>query len=237
MKEVVVYYCTDLTSNFNDLLFYPFGKKALSVMEVDKESGVLSCPAFRDSFKNTFCFQSPKDMVIRRDNNNLSWDFPEGVTTKDHFLLPSAIHQRTDKTFTIRHMNILFWCDEELEIEQVHPSFVYSDLAAKAELIQGKFDINKWFRPLDTAYQMRDSFDNITIKRGESLFFVKFKTERDVVFKNFYYSKDVEKLVDMCMGAKNVSPNFFKKIQNYYDLFVGKNMSKRVSKAVKEAVV
>ena len=38
MKELTVYYCTDLNSKYGELLFYPFGKKAMTVMDVDKEA-------------------------------------------------------------------------------------------------------------------------------------------------------------------------------------------------------
>ena len=237
MKELIVYYCTDMNANYGELLFYPFGKKALSVMDIDRESGILLCPAFKDAYKNTFYFQSPKDMIISRNNDELSWYLPEVDKTRDHSYISTAVNQRTSKTFTMRYMNILFWCEEDLEMEQIHPSMVDSELAAKTELIAGRFNISKWFRPLDNAYKMRKDFDCVNIKRGEPLFFVKFNTNRDIIFKSFSYSEDIKKLSDICLSTKNVTPNFFKKIQNYYELFVDHNMNKRVSKAVKEALI
>ena len=237
MKELTVYYCTDLNSKYGELLFYPFGKKAMTVMDVDKEANILACPAFRDSYKNTFYFQSPKDMTITKNKEELSWFLPEVDKGRDFEYVSTAVYPRTNRTFSIRYMNILFWCEENLEIEQLHPSLVDSELAAKTEVVPGKFNISKWFREIDNAYQMRKDFESINIKRGEPLFFIRFHTDREIVFKRFSYTEEIQKLNKMCIKTKNVDSKFLSKIQNYYDLFLGQDMNKRVTKAVKEALL
>lgn len=237
MKELTVYYCTDLNSNYGELLFYPFGKKALTVMDVDKEANILACPAFRDFYKNTFYFQSPKDITVTKKEDELTWFLPEVDKGRDFSYVSTAVYPRTHRTFTLRYMNILFWCEEDLEIEQIHPVLVDSELAVETELVAGKFNISKWFREIDNAYQMRKTFNSINIKRGEPLFFVRFNTDRDIIFKRFSYTEEIKKLNKMCLKVKNVDSKFFSKIQNYYDLFLGQNMNKRVTKAVKEALL
>ena len=237
-KDLVVYYATGVSPGMPDTLYEPIGKKALSVMQMDEKTGILQCPAFRENLRNTFCFQNPKEFQLYfEEGKDTRWFLPHYDKNNKDFNINDFIFVRTDKSFSLTYGHCIFWCEEPVELEQLHPSFTYTDLALKTELIFGKFDISKWFRPMDCAYTITEPNTTIDVKRGDPLYFFKLHTDRKVVFKRFKYTKELKELSDICVSTRAVSAGFFSRLKNYYDAVANINISKRVTKAIKKELM
>ena len=232
-NKTVVYYCDTFSNMFGELLVEPFGTSAYNVMDVDTKSGVNKCPAFRSEIKNLFSLPSPKDIDITRENGGFfSWRVMYG----SHVDQSDLVHQRGDTCFCLQHQGLLFWCDEPMVMEYRHASFTETELSNKADTYFGSYDISQWIRPLDLCYKIKNDVKSLSIKRGDPLLFLKFHTEKTIVFKKFDATEEVRYLLYECAKTKQVDKTFFQSMANYYHLFKMRNFNKRVSAAIKKAV-
>ena len=233
--ELIVYYATGASKGIPDTGYEPLGKKALSVMQTDEKIAIRQCPAFRDNFKNTFCVTNPKEFKLSlRENQEARWFIPFMDGDNDDFDVNNFVLARSDRSFSLTYGHMMFWCEEPLEMVQLHPSFTYSDLALKTELMSGSFDISKWFRPLDCAYTACQPNTDLEVKKGDPLYFVRFNTNKKVLFKRFYFSEELREFAKTCVRTRALESNFFNRLKNYYDAAASINLNKRVTKAIKK---
>ena len=194
------------------------GIKALSLLYFDPElllpeiakirnSQYIKCPAFLEYYKNTYLIRSPIDIKITYDNGQLY------ITPQNQDFYNSYINHRghqiteTDPFLMSFVLQYLFIADKDCFVEVLPASF--HSIATKIRTIQGTFNINKWFRPIEFAFEFINENEPLVIKRGDPLFYVKFRTPKDE--KVFLEQKDFEKSVlnnvKACVNLKNALPN------------------------------
>ena len=238
MKDKVVVYWSDQTPQniMGELSHFPFGEKALKYTNLG-DTQIERCPSFKAVCENTYVVRSPKDFEVTftDDRKGITWNFPflydYLINVKDCF------YWRDDYSFSFFFSQMLLWCEEPLVVEQRHPLLCDGDLAHKTHLYGGEFDISKWFRPIENAFRVTNNEEKLTVNRGDVCYFLKFKTDKEIVFKQFKHTPELERLMLECLKTRNVSKSFHSSIANYYNLFASRNMNKRISKAVKEALL
>jgi hypothetical protein len=164
--------------------------------ERNKKSEFLKCPAFHDFYKNCFLIKSPLDLKITIDKQN----GPRYITCHnynqqfyDTFIAPRM--ENEDFPALSIMFPYLFFSNESLNIEQFHPFMHNSDLLNNVRVISGKFDISKWIRPIDYAFEIIDESKPIIIKRGDPLYYIRFSTEKNINFIRIYPHDDIFKYV------------------------------------------
>jgi hypothetical protein len=87
----------------------------------------------------------------------------------------------------------------------------------------GKYDIGKWFRPLEFPFVLRDEFDTFTVKEQEVLYYIRFHTDRPIIFKQVMVTESLKILLDYSTASHRHKKRLFKTLDNFYNLFQGKN--------------
>jgi hypothetical protein len=175
----------------------------------NKKSIFLKCPAFQDFYKNTFLIRSPTDLHISLKRNLHTGDLE--VTEHLH-------DQRFfDEYFTIRFENLdfpvlslefphVFYSDESINIEQTAADMHNNEFLNNITVINGKFDISKWIRPINFAFEIIDENKPLIIKKGDPLYYIKFLTEKKINFIQFYDYDDITKyispVISDCLSLK-----------------------------------
>ena len=200
---------------------------ALSQMDFSKESQIAMCPAFRDYYKNTMVITSPLDMKISVNDQSL-WSVDIHSVANEN--VQEFFNLRDESLFSICTSHF-FWSETSMQVEQLHPTWMRGDVAQKSQSVSGTFDISKWFRPLQPTIRLTEGV--LDIKRGDPLFVARIVCKDDVEFKRFAMSPKLESVVMETMKASKSTTNFFRSIQNYYDIFKNRQTAKTITSEIK----
>lgn len=168
------------------------------------------CPAFIEYFKNTYVVRSPVDLKLYYDtvSDRLSIT-PQGQEFYDKFVHHRGIAAGKAGPFLMSlAFYHLFIADKECHIELLPATFHGGSFTEKARLIPGTFDISKWYRPVEVAFEFLNPSAPIDIKRGDPLCYVRFipKDTKKIRLVKHEFSEEVARSCDQCIGLKSALP-------------------------------
>lgn len=219
LYEEVVINKTDLKNNMNDF---------------------LRCPAFSDLAKNTFVHRIPLDVHVDLDFKKKSYNyfvksqldeskpkvqlkFMREPTLKDHNLIQ----------FT---WPIIFFSEEDSMMATLSPP--YFEKVSSSEygvIVPGRFDIAKWFRPMNTEFQLWPGVNELKVSANEALCYIHFDTKKKIIFKKFIMNKELERLMQSLL---KVSPHKrFAKLSDRYNVFKQSQSKERVLKLIQKQLI
>jgi len=187
--------------SWNGLYFEPDSllKDFISKGGSNNEDGnVFQCPASNDLLKNIYVLRAPIN-----DKFLIESDYLDSIQNdRADYHLRSNINSisfgQSRKTFLKDYYDIeynlgwLMLADESVEIEFTAPYFPCNQPADGVILSAGRFDIGKWFRPLNLNYFVPKNTEMLEFKENEPLCYIKFNTDKKIVFKRFTMNKTIE---------------------------------------------
>lgn len=174
-----------------------------------RNSKYIKCPAFLEYYKNTYLIRSPIDITITYNKGQLSI-YPQAQKFYDAYVTHRGHQIEENDPFLMSLIfQYLFIADKDCLIETI-PA-IFHDISTKIRLIPGTFNINKWFRPIEFGFEFINENEPIVIKRGDPLFYVKFKTPKDekILLKQKDFDKSILNAVKKCTHLKfaiNINP-------------------------------
>jgi hypothetical protein len=140
-----------------------------------------TCPAFVDSFKNTFIYKAPFDICIKVDPVNRTVEMDKDSETVQKYLF----HRKQDSVesgkmlFSLNYF-LLFITDNDIEIETIPCLYHQNSFIEHTMIVSGRFNIRDWIRSIELAAIVKNSEPKnkeciyITIKRGDPLMYIRF---------------------------------------------------------------
>lgn len=145
----------------------------------------MSCPAMRAYFEDTFVVASAFSLKLRRVSNSTGFtvcpvypftSIPPKRVQKFINVQPRSTWRKPDRVVLQISTPYMFFADEPVEIEQMHP--ILGDIETlNWNLIPGRFDIYAWQRTLNCSMEWDCTLGDLTIRQGDPLFFVRFRSE------------------------------------------------------------
>ena len=210
-----------------------FKENVLPLIPSKDFSNPLKCPAVIDSLKNTFYIPAPYNVEIEYKDQRIT-TYNQGQEFYDSHITLDCEQAGFFQLYT----GYLFFTEEEgLTIRQRGASLSNTDLANNTISFEGKFDISKWFRPVNGAYLFKNPC-LVKVNKGDPLYYVDFITEKNIVFKKFYLNPDITQILDLCVRNKNITRNDHKPLKDYlnslYYEFTQSKIKNRLLKLIKE---
>lgn len=151
------------------------GKQRQERKNCSMDSNFLVCPGNNDYMKNVFVIRSPIDVTLDINtqhktvtNCNLSPDVAANV-------LVIRSNPNIDKYLTVSlRFSYLFMSKEPIVLEELSPFFEH-DFCNDFNIIPGEFNIGKWIRPIDIAFEVHTDVSRLEIKRGDPLCYLRFR--------------------------------------------------------------
>lgn len=197
------------------VIFYPPEPLYKSISESRKGNEFLRCPSVVDALKNTYVIRSPYDLTIHVGK--------QGVKIEEY-----------DQNFFDKHV-VIHNLDTEYPVIGIPPRYVFIPDGNKSVhmrllplmfnpphklgVIVGSFDIARWIRPVEFAFEVYDTQEPIVIKRGDPLFCLQFVLEEKIELDQGLINDTVYKAISSCLHVKNVVPNM--KLKQLYELSDG----------------
>jgi hypothetical protein len=139
---------------------------------------IRKCPAYLNFLKNTFVILSPCDLKIEINAQEL-W----ANVIEPRFFPKDRLNLRFDQShgspypmFSLIIPEMVFTSDHDVILELVDP-FMEWERKNPVRIIGGQFNIHKWVRPVECAYEANRTAFTYSIKRGDPLHYVRFYTD------------------------------------------------------------
>lgn len=148
------------------------------------------------------------------------------------------IHQPTLLNRNLIDYNhpILFFSEEDsMLITLTPPYFEHVRSYESGTIVPGRFDIGKWFRPVNMEFQLWEGVDFLNVPAGEALCYVTFNTDKKIVLKRFTTNKEIEKLI---ASIAKISPlRKFARLSERYKAFEQSQSKQRVLKLIQKQLI
>jgi len=188
------------------------------------------CPAFTELHNNSFTLVFPNDYELNIVNDSLSSSFYDQKYYDEMVYLRSIENKLV--SYNIRY---LFYCDNSLEVEMLQNNYIKSEFSSNTTLIEGKFNINQWFRPLDCAFMIKDS--KVKLNKNEPFAVVKFNTSKKVNLKQFYRTQDIINLQNDLYNTRLYTKKIIKPLNYFYQKYNEAKIGKLLSKHIRNSVI
>jgi hypothetical protein len=175
-----------------------------------KDTSYLKCPAFQDYYKNCFLLRAPIDITINISNQLDGSKYASiDKYTQEFFDEHIKIRYEKGHKYPILQISFfyVFYADESLTIEQLSPSMHKTEFQNNINVISGTYDISKWIRPVDFAFEVIDDTKPIVIKRGDPMYYLRFLTPNKISLTREKTSDDLSRVVNSCTTLKDYVPN------------------------------
>lgn len=206
----------------------------------DNITAFLKCPAFVDFAKKTFVHRAPVDTHATLDFKkkranyifeNLSdetklrvkLEFQREPTLQDHNLIQYT-------------WPILFFSEEETMPATLTPPYFEQTVSSDyGVIVPGKFDIARWFRPMNLEFQLWPGVNELKIPTNEALCYINFDTNKEIVFKRFITNREIDKII---ISLLKISPfRRYAKLLDRYSVFERSQSKQRILKLIQEQLI
>jgi len=252
-NDVVTVYWTSVNYPFQcfepDPAFHDFNKMLLSPTCEDQSfssTSVKYCPAVTDHLKNVFRIRSPIPYSI-------SWDGKNNFNTNhgSQELFDNLVLVRNSKAglLSLSLCRYVFFTEEpELILEQRHANYSQTAFNKNISVIEGSFDVGKWFRSLDFAFLINKPDCFLELNSGDALYYVKFHTYKKIKFVKFLFNAEIREIfnsisniksyINPCPLKDDTSLSFvYSKLERYYQVFQRSMYKKHILKLIKQNIL
>lgn len=194
-------------------------------------SEVQMCPSVKNYMKNTFYIKSIYDynFYITEDKKILSNMYNQKFFD-DHVVIRDIDKQ----IFSFSQTSVFFTKEKSLLMSVINPYMEDNNITKKCIPIPGSVDIGKWFRTTDFAFFLKKEYNVFNIEEEEIFQYIKFHTDKKIIFKQFKVNKKISEYLSDVNNAKNSRVSKLRKIEEYYDMFKNK---KQIIKEIENNII
>jgi hypothetical protein len=163
------------------------------------DDNFLRCPAVTDLGKNLFVVKNPV-------KTSASFIIEDGKVSSDmdsrgngwFVNRPPSLNEQLLAGYDY---SLIFFCEEEVELMITGPYFSEARHKSWGEIVPGMFNIGAWFRPINMEFNVWPGVKNISMEEGEHMAYIKFFTDKNVVFQRFSMTQELMTQAKACSSA------------------------------------
>ena len=235
-KELIVYWSPyqgfeKTQVNFNLLYENPEPlRNILKPNPHNKQRNFFRCPGFNDFIENIHVIKNPIHSKLKTDGENvyavsdtyMNAKMSGGPSIENHQVIEYAIQN-------------IFFSEEDVEMAITSPYFSNSPYLSMGNVVPGKLNISKWFRPVNVEVQLHEGLKEIEFVEGEHLAYINFLTNRRVKLKRFELDRDLYRISLGCSTSVNWETRV--PLLKKYSRFVNSGTNKIVLQHIKKNLV
>jgi len=209
-----------------------FYERGIKDKDFFNSAAINYCPAFNTELKNLYAIKSIYDYSFTVNNDGFC---RSEMYDQEFFNNHIIIRSIDNKFFSFLNKYIFFTDEESLNMTAYeYPVFEENEITKRCMMVSGKYDIGKWFRPLEFPFILKKEFDTFTVNNEDVLYYLRFHTDKNINLKQFIMTDNLEKfwMNQRRMSFYKTKP--FRELSNFYDLFKNK---KQILKEIKANLV
>jgi hypothetical protein len=195
------------------------------------EMRIKSCPAIKNYMNNIFKIKSLYDYNFKVNEDQTFSEMYNQKFFDKHVVIRSQKH----KMFSFQQSFCFFTEKKSLEMSAgLFPFLEENNITKNCITIPGTFNIGKWFRVLDFAFNLKTDCDEFKIEEDEIFQYIKFHTDDKIIFKQFKVTKEIESYLIDTDFSKSFRKFEFRSLDNYYSMI---NYKKNIIKEIKKNLI
>ena len=172
-----------------------------------KQNQLKSCPAHRNVASKLYALKSNiddkhnfTDQLLSENQNAAGTILPSNGKVALQVIRPPISDNYAN---IIYNLSWLFIASESLEMKMTAPYFPATTPTKDAKLTFGQFDIGNWYRNVNLEYLIPLEAKEFVVKKGESLAYVEFLTEKKINLIPFVFTERIKKLQQEFVTGQN----------------------------------
>lgn len=196
----------------------------------DIKNSVDVCPAFRLEHQNIFGLKSLYSYEFSVDNDTVT----SKMYDQEFYNWHVGVRNIKRKFFTFSQEFIFFTDSPSLEITGcIFPYLENNDITDRCTIVPGRFDIGKWYRPLEFAFFLKSQYNEFKINQDDVYQYIKFHTDKKINFIQFKENESLKTYLKDTMNIRANKKNIFS-LDFYYKKF---NLKKLILKEIKDNIL
>lgn len=192
------------------------------------KQNLLHCPAFVSNLKNTYTIRIPIDYDLALSEGKVFSNLRDQAFF-DQWVI---VRDTEEGVCSLKIPRILFFSADSMELEVKAASYHHNGFTENSIIIEGRYDIGKHFRSLETAFMFKPT-KKVTMLAGDVLYYIKLHTTEKVKLVPFHCTADIKNLAESKMLLRQRKP---KPMSYWYDIHE-KFYKKRLLKLIKESLL
>ena len=184
---------------------------------------MVRCPAFSSIGKNTFYVENPMTTEFDIVNGEIEYK-------GDNFYYCTLSKGKSTFKYGLSY---IFFSEDDLELMMTAPHFSQTEHTNYAKLVPGKFNISKWFRPVNLEMLLYGNY--FKMPEYEHMAYFQFLTDDKVELKRFELNETLRKISDTCSTVSDWWKNV--PLINRYDRFLKTKTNRLVMKEIKKQLL
>ena len=222
MTKIVYYTYTDNCFSFSPDL-------VLKNLTGYVKQTLLHCPAFVNNLKNTYAIRMPIDYDLALSEGKVF----SNLRDQAFFDQCVVVRDTEEGVCSLKIPRVLFFSADSMELEVKAASYHPNEFTENSIIIEGRYDIGKHFRSLETAFMFKPT-KKVTMSAGDVLYYIKLHTTEKVKLVPFHYTADIKSLTESKMLLRQLPKP--KPMSYWYDVHE-KFYKKRLLKLIKESLL
>jgi|LakMenEpi03Aug12_release.lakeMendotaPanAssembly.Ray.scaffolds.fasta_scaffold314790_3 hypothetical protein len=187
-----------------------------------RDNNYVSCPAFREKYKNTFISYIPYDISVKFEGDIY-------YANRDE-ITPRLGLYNNSYAFDLNLLRIFY--SEDSQIIESSPAFLHkTSYSSMGHQASGAFDIGRWVRPSAPTFQLWSGVTEFSALQGEPHMYFNFPNEKRIELKQFYVSDKIKELSQANMSFKYYLPK--QNLNSLYSRFVKSNQKNIMIEEIK----
>jgi hypothetical protein len=192
------------------------------------------CPGFKDNLKNLFAIRSIHDYSFSIINNEVVSPMQDQQFFDKHVLVRSI----DKKAFSFNTPYLFFTDEKSLEMTTYeYPFFEENNITNACIPIPGKFDIGKWFRPIEFPFYLKDDVNEFKVNYKEIMFYLRFNTNKKINFKQFRTTELIDSFAKENMASANGLVNLLSQSNGLESFYKMMKTKKLILKEIKKNLI
>lgn len=191
------------------------------------KTSFFKCPAFKNSSRNTFLIKNPTQSHVYFENDHIIYNSKSSL--KIEVVRPESIINNMMIKYSFP---LIFFSENSLNMEITSPYFNKCNYLNYGSIVPGKYDISKWYRPIQIEINLWENIKEFRIEKNEPLVYIKFDTEEKINFIQYSETDDLRKISNTCATVGSWNPGLSLR-QRYSDFLISRT-NKKVLKLIKE---
>tara|TARA_R110000772_G_scaffold238342_1_gene350343 strand:- start:343 stop:1053 length:711 start_codon:yes stop_codon:yes gene_type:complete len=191
----------------------------------DRLKDMIRCPAFSNLGKNTFYVENPMTTEFDIIDGEIKYK-------GDNFYYCSILKGKNIFKYGLSY---IFFSEDDLELMMTSPHFSQTEHTNYARLVPGKFNIAKWFRPVNLEMLLYGDKSYFKMPEHEHMAYFTFLTDDKVELKRFELNDTLLKISNTCSNVSDWWKNV--PLINRYDRFLKTKTNRLVMKQIRKQLV
>ena len=208
-----------------------FNKLRLNMVEnLEKVNNLFGCPAVRNFTSKTIIIKNPIETHYEIKEDKF-------IPKSKNWINISTLHKPNLKNCNMFQYNLslLFFSEDNTNLTLTSPYFSNSPHLKYANIVPGKFNISKWFRPINFEFNTHENIKKFEIEEDEDLAYINFDCDNEIELIQFHMNDLLIKL-----SNTNASSSDWEKLvplDKRYKRFVESNLNTFILKEIKKNII